>query len=241
MTVELLRHTPLWVCSDAIRTCWQSQDKSDTTDDMRKDYLIEYGYEENYEGDMEPEVSVYPNEVECGEQDIKLINRVALQFKHQSTMEHLVYNFSIKGISRACLQELARHRIASLSVKSTRYTLKELKNEEPFNPNNPEDRERACNYLISINEEVVDTASILALENLRKILVLGISNDKAKYCLPEAYKTDLAWTINARALSNFIHLRSAKAALPEIRELAKRIYDIIPISHQFLFPMSTDE
>jgi thymidylate synthase (FAD) len=190
---------------------------------------------------MEPEVSVYPNEVECGEQDIKLINRVALQFKHQSTMEHLVYNFSIKGISRACLQELARHRIASLSVKSTRYTLKELKNEETFNPNYLEDRERAYNYLVSINEEVVDTASILALENLRKILVLGISNDKAKYCLPEAYKTDLTWTINARSLSNFLYLRSAKAALPEIRELSRQIYSVLPVSHHFLFPLSTDE
>ncbi len=30
MKVELLHHTPLWVASDAIRTCWASQGKSDT-------------------------------------------------------------------------------------------------------------------------------------------------------------------------------------------------------------------
>ncbi len=55
-----------------------------------------------------------------GEKDKELINRVGNKFKHGSVLEHLVYNFDIKGISRACLQELARHRIASLSVKSTR-------------------------------------------------------------------------------------------------------------------------
>ena len=60
------------------------------------------------------------------------INRVANVSKHASTIEHLVYSFDIDGISRAVLQELARHRIASYTVKSTRYTLKELKDERPF-------------------------------------------------------------------------------------------------------------
>ena len=60
------------------------------------------------------------------------INRVANVSKHASTIEHLVYSFDIDGISRAVLQELARHRIASYTVKSTRYTLKELKDEQPF-------------------------------------------------------------------------------------------------------------
>ena len=59
-----------------------------------------------------------------GEKDVELIERVGNKFKHASTLEHLSYNFYIQGISRALLQELARHRVASLSVKSTRYTLK---------------------------------------------------------------------------------------------------------------------
>lgn len=33
MNVTLNNHTPLVVCSDAIRTCWQSQDKSDTKEE----------------------------------------------------------------------------------------------------------------------------------------------------------------------------------------------------------------
>lgn len=67
-----------------------------------------------------------------GEKDKELIYRVGNKFKHASTLEHLYYTFYIQGISRATLQELARHRIASLSVKSTRYTLKELKIQNLF-------------------------------------------------------------------------------------------------------------
>ena len=59
-----------------------------------------------------------------GEKDKELIDRVGNKYKHASTLEHLNYTFYIQGISRACLQVLARHRIASLSVKSSRYTLK---------------------------------------------------------------------------------------------------------------------
>ncbi|WP_192866388.1 FAD-dependent thymidylate synthase, partial [Campylobacter jejuni] len=64
-----------------------------------------------------------------GEKDKELIDRVGNKFKHASTLEHLNYTFYIQGISRACLQEVARHRHTSPSVKSTRYTLKELRNE----------------------------------------------------------------------------------------------------------------
>jgi len=74
----------------------------------------------------------FENGDEGGEKDRALIDRVGNKFKHASTLEHLVYTFYIQGVSRALLQELARHRMASPSVKSTRYTLKELKECEPF-------------------------------------------------------------------------------------------------------------
>ncbi|WP_086239020.1 FAD-dependent thymidylate synthase [Campylobacter devanensis] len=198
MEVTLLNHTPLWVCSNAIRTCWQSFDKGDNG----------------------------------GEIDLALIDRVGNQLKHASTLEHLFYNFYIKGISRACLQELARHRIASLSVKSTRYTLKELKNESEFKPN---DFDNASRYIVLTSNEFVDNASINALENLRQILNQNTSLDIAKYCLPESYKTELSWSINARSLQNFITLRSSKSALWEIRNLANAIYNALPNEHKFIF------
>lgn len=201
MQVTLHHHTPLVICSDAIRTCWQSFDKSDNG----------------------------------GEADRALIDRVGNKFKHASTLEHITYNFYIAGISRALLQELARHRMASLSVKSTRYTLKELKDEEPFSLDH---KERANKYLVFSGVAMVDEMSIRALENLRTVLVAGISNDRAKYCLPESYKTELSWSINARSLQNFISLRSDKAALWEIRDLANMVYNTLPADHQYLFENS---
>lgn len=193
MQVTLLHNTPLMVCSNAIRTCWQSFDKSDNG----------------------------------GEKDRDLIDRVGNKFKHASTLEHLAYNFYIKGISRACLQELARHRMTSLSVKSTRYTLKELKDSG--------DDIDYTKFLVLTGNETVDDASKTALDNLQKILQSGVSNDIAKYCLPESYKTELTWSINARSLQNFLHLRTSKDALWEIRNLANTIYEALPQDHKYLF------
>ena len=130
------------------------------------------------------------------------------------------------------LQELARHRLASLSVKSTRYTLKELRGEDGFAQG---DFENAARYIVLTGNEAVDNASIAALENLRVILQTPISLDIAKYCLPECYKSELSWSINARSLQNFLALRSSKAALWEIRELAGKIYEALPQEHKFIF------
>ena len=174
----------------------------------------------------------FDNSDEGGEKDKALIDRVGNKFKHASTLEHLVYTFYIQGVSRALLQELARHRMASLSVKSTRYTLKELKEYEPFEE---QDYNGASKFIVLTGNEAVDTASIKALNALQAILKSGTSNDIAKYCLPESYKTELTWTINARSLQNFLSLRSSKSALWEIRDLAHAIYEKLPNEHQYLF------
>lgn len=157
--------------------------------------------------------------------NIDRIYRVANKNKHSSTIEHLSYTFDIDGISRACLQELARHRMANLSVKSTRYTLKELKDAEI---------DQFDDFLVSVDESI-DFYNIDMLLNIRRMLRLNISNDKLKYMLPEAYKTSLTWTINARSLQNFLSLRTDRSALWEIRDLAYEIYDAVPEDHTFLF------
>jgi len=214
MSVKLLHYTPLWVVDKAIGKCWNKPTP------LEKELRFD-GIERFIPG--------------C---NVKRIDRVANKNKHGSTIEHLYYNFEINGISRACLQELARHRIASLSVKSTRYTLKELKNEKPFiSPCLVRSKEyiRANKYVVlPDNLQIIDYI-IQNLENLRLSIQNGISNDIAKYCLPEAYKTDLIWSVNARSLQNFLKLRSSKQALWEIRELANEIYGAIPKDHKFLF------
>ena len=174
-----------------------------------------------------------PSTNEC---NIKRIHRVANQAKHASTIEHLSYNFDIDGISRACLQELARHRMSSFSVKSSRYTLGELKHERPFHQIEGDSlNSREGKYLVFTGYNDIDNASINALEALRVFVCSGLSNDKIKYCMPEAYKTSLVWTINARSLQNFLKLRTDKRALWEIRELAYEIFKQLPEDHRFLF------
>lgn len=162
------------------------------------------------------------------------IYKVANKKKHASTIEHINYSFNITGISRACLQELARHRHQSLSVKSSRYTLKELKKESSLYPDMVESRIRANNYLVFTGDELVDVASINALETLRLIINTNKSNDIAKYCMPEAYKTSLVSTMNMRALQNFLYLRTDKAALWEIRDLANEMFKALPEEHKFM-------
>jgi thymidylate synthase (FAD) len=174
----------------------------------------------------------FDNSDNGGEKDRDLIDRVGNKFKHSSTLEHLVYTFFIQGVSRALLQELARHRVASLSVKSSRYTLKELKEEELIRAN---DYKRASKYIVMTDNDRVNSASIKALNHLIELLKEGISNDIVKYCMPESYKTELTWTINARSLQNFLSLRSDKSALWEIRELAHELYNKLPLEHQYLF------
>jgi thymidylate synthase (FAD) len=222
MICELLHATPLWINAYGARTCWDSGDKSDSV----REYDCIDG---EYLGTT------------LGKKDAELIDRVGNKYRHASILEHVTYNFSIEGISRACLQELARHRMASLSVKSTRYTLKELRYENPFILDDLVSMNQAQKYVKFTGEKLVDHASVKALEELRLVLVAGISNDIAKYCLPESYKTSLTWSINMRSLQNFLSLRSDKSALWEIQNLAHAIYNELPLEHRYLFEASIKE
>lgn len=252
--VTLLHHTPLYIASDGARTCWASHDKSDTEIRLICDSCgaISINTEEgitNFEMNIGDN-----NQHECnncksmknhwesiiGPKDLALIDRVGNQFHHGSILEHVSFNFFIDGISRACLQELARHRMASLSVKSSRYTLKELKDETSFWDTLPDsdfpylNKQRAEKYIVIVKNPYVNDASIEALDRLRNIIANGASNDEAKYCMPEAYRTQLTWTINLRSLQNFLSLRTDRKALPEIQHLAHLIYQALPSDAQSL-------
>lgn len=168
---------------------------------------------------------------------VELLNwsNVKELYENENMKSLLSFNFYITGITRACLAEYARHRLFSTSCKSSRYTLsKDLKNEEEFK-DLVKDRERASKYIRLTGNERVDMASMLALENLRCLVLDGISNDVLKYAMPECYKVDLAMTANFDGLYNFLELRTSPHALLEIRELAYAIYDVLPEEVKHLF------
>ncbi len=162
---------------------------------------------------------------------LKRMDRVVNKNFHESVSEHYYISWDVEGISRALLQELARHRHQSLSVKSSRYTLNQLKEHPTFEGKN---YSKARNFLVMTGEVAVDNRSIAALNALQEVVKRGLSNDLTKYCLPESFKTGLVLTMNIRSLKHFYKLRSSPAALWEIRDLAEELYKSIPEDVRFL-------
>ena len=151
--------------------------------------------------------------------------------KHESILEHINLTFSIQGLSRACLQELARHRHISLSVESTRHTLRKQINDDDF----------IYNLLNSDNDfglsERVDAATrIGTVSSVVRILknYPDMTNDELKYFLPEFWPTNLIITLNIREFRHILDLRTAPAALKEFRDLARAMFNEIPEQFRYL-------
>lgn len=143
---------------------------------------------------------------------------------HESVLEHLVYTF-MADISRACLQEISRHRLSSPSVESTRYALKKILRKECD----------IVDFIYLTGDKEIDELNIEHLQKIIKLARNGKSNDTLKYAVPECFMTREILTINARSLRNFILLRSSSRALDEIRRLSFDLYDVLPDEHKFVF------
>lgn len=146
------------------------------------------------------------------EPSVKRVRRCA-ERGHMSVFEHASATLKIEGISRACLAQLTRHRIASYSVRSHRYC------------------EVGGNDWCVIPPSVVgtDAESLFraqasdAMWSYQAAIDEGAKFEDARYLLPEATKTSLVMTINARSLQNLFTLRLDAHAQWEIRELAVTI------------------
>jgi thymidylate synthase (FAD) len=150
-----------------------------------------------------------------------------IKLGHDSVLEHISYSWLIEGLSRAALQELARHRMASMTVRSTRFTLNKFVKQDNIN------------VIDLIKPDLDPRVKELTIKHMNELIDLAkkekIPNDKLKYALPEAFETRLVWTINARSLRNFFKLRSDRSALAEMQELAHKIYMELPNLHTALY------
>ena len=102
--VSLLQEAGLGVAEIAARTCYDSFENSENA-------CIKEA--------MEHLDTQAINEIE----DSELLSNLAWVHHHHSIIEHATLSFLVQGTSRAVLQEHARHRIQSISVRSTRYTM----------------------------------------------------------------------------------------------------------------------
>ncbi len=141
---------------------------------------------------------------------------------HESILEHINLTYSIKGISRALLQELSRHRHISLSVESTRHTLT-LKLLEAVD---------TCTYPDTVYWK--DAYPFVQAFYAWYSNHFKMSNDKLKYYLPEFWPTNLVLTSNVRELRHILNLRTAPAALKEFRDLARAMYEAVPEQYKYL-------
>ena len=126
---------------------------------------------------------------------------------HTSVLEHISFTFRVKGISRACLAQLSRHRHISLSVRSQRYC-----REDDFDYVNP--FPAGTEESFAVYESVAD-----ANRNYIDLLEAGMKPEDARAVLPKACCTELYLTANARTLIEMSYLRLCTRAQREIREL----------------------
>jgi thymidylate synthase (FAD) len=208
MRVELLHHTPLFVCAKAIRKCWASEDKSDTLKSKDAPSMEEAGKRLKYDY--------------IGEKDRELVDRVGNKNKHSSVLRHLNYTFEIQGISTKTLLAFTRHKVGiEFSVQSTRYTTKKRREYLQFT----ETSNTSINKMLQDIMDIVD----LAIEK-------GFSNDDISMLLPQAYQYSCVVTMNAQAIQHFLELRiNQKHAHWDIVKLAEEIAIKIPKEHKYIY------
>jgi len=152
---------------------------------------------------------------ESSERDAGLINYLARE-RHGSPFEHTSMTFFVSA-PIFVFREFMRHRIASYNEESGRY--RELR---PvfYIPN--KDRKLvqvgktgAYTFIdgtpeqLDITVNAIKETCILAYENYQKILASGVAREVARAVLPVTLYSSMYVTMNARALMNFLSLRTS--------------------------------
>ena len=174
----------------------------------------------------------YKSEDKITEDSYKKIIPAVVSLGHTSTVEHVSFTFRIIT-SRDVLQEFVRHRIASYSVESTRYISygKDKKGLQFVKP------AWIDSEVIKLSEEEILNSRfgirewyshLKACEDTyNRLLNGGWKPQQARVVLPGCLKTEMVVTMNCRSLLNFLRLRTAKYAHPDIRVVSNKIKEIV--------------
>ncbi|HWQ21510.1 MAG TPA: FAD-dependent thymidylate synthase [Clostridia bacterium] len=120
---------------------------------------------------------------------------------HLSVMEHASFSFLVEGLSRAASHQLVRHRLASYSQQSLRFT-------------------KAQPVFVSPPGHDFGRFYEQAYAEYLRLLSEGVHEEDARYVLPQGVASRLVVTMNARELRHFFELRCCLRAQFEIRALA---------------------
>ena len=175
----------------------------------------------------------YKSEDKITEGSAEKLIRSCIKRGHESVIEHASITFRMI-CDRGVTHELVRHRMASYSQESTRYVNYDKKEIEfiypfwydkvpnetiDFNDLTDEERKYRCMWW------AMNAAADEAEDNYGCMLSAGATPQEARAVLPNMLKTDIVVTMNMREVRHFIKLRASKAAHPDIRILAKELFN----------------
>ncbi len=169
----------------------------------------------------------YKSEGKIAEGTAEKFVRNIIKSGHDSVIEH--GSISVKVVcDRGVTHEIVRHRVASYSQESTRYcnyskdkfgsqiAVIDIASGFNYDLNNPDDLKKY---------QIWETAMENAEKSYMAMLDAGATAQEARSVLPTSTKAELCMTMNLREWRHFFKLRTDKAAHPQMRELAKLIYD----------------
>jgi thymidylate synthase (FAD) len=166
--------------------------------------------------------SLPPDKIkEVSRERMKSLIKKIISSGHHSVLEHVSFTFSISGISRVCSHQLVRHRIASFSQQSQRYT-------KPNSFVTPDSIKRKDIY--NKYEKFIKNS----FDFYNELINAGIPKEDARFVLPNATKTNIVVTMNLRELMNASSVRLCKRAQWEIREVFERMKEEVKRVDGFL-------
>ncbi len=186
-------------------------------------------------------VSFARRKEEMDESDEGLI-RFLMRDRHGTPFEHNSFRFHIRT-PLFVAREWFRHRIGSFNEFSMRYA----RATDEFYIPEPEDVRSQVGKPGSYSfEPVSDELAETAREELRavyeaayaayeRLVEAGVARELARAAIPVGAYTEFYWTVNARALMNFVSLRAADTAQREIRRYADAcelfLAEKMPVTH----------
>lgn len=150
--------------------------------------------------------------------EVQRLIRLAKKQKHTSVLEHVSFTFSVKGVSRACTHQLVRHRLASYSQQSQRHV----------DPTTSQDWYVIPPTVIDKGEHIRYSKfmAICAMAYLQ-LKTAGLNEEDARFVLPNACKTNIVITMNARELLHFFYMRLSEKTQWEIRAMAFEMLNLV--------------
>ena len=166
---------------------------------------------------------------ELTEADKGLINFL-MRERHGTPFEHNAFRFHIKAPIFVA-REWFRHRIGSFNEFSARYS--EVPNEffvpEASDVRRQTGKPGAYTFepldadVAAAALEIVENANADSYDAYKALLEMGVAKELARAVLPVSMFTQFYWTVNARALMNFLSLRTHETAQYDIRQYAEAV------------------